>query len=322
MHALAARGRLAAAGRSWRQLILALILAPILMGPLTACTSLRNVSGPAPAFDVEKDIAAFNAHYASATSVSEYYKTPETRLKRDEFVVGRLTLYNLQYIKFIQGFAIDRAQAQSAFDITNLTLGVANSLVGGQADHAALTAATTLLNGSRLAIDKNFFAEQTVPALVTQMNASRQVALVPILRGLKEDEASYPLSEALVDLQKYYEAGTIQGALMDVQVAAGAKKAAADRQIEQLRSVRYVEDASSVRIRAWIWPNAVSYSRTGGVDAAGAAVPAVGANVTALRDWMTSNGWQDMPVQQFINGETLADARKEAVDALSIPAPK
>lgn len=317
MHRLALFGRLAAFGRSWRQLILALIL----LAPLSACASFRNVAGPAPAFDVDTDIAAFNAHYASATSVADYYKTPETRLKRDEFVVGRLTLYNLQYVKFIQGFAINRAQAQSAFDITNLTLGVANSLVGGEADHAALTAATSLLTGSRLAIDKNFFAEQTVPALVTQMNASRQAALVPILRGLKEDEKGYPLSEALVDLQKYYEAGTIQGALMDVQVAAGVKKAAADRQIEQLRTVRFVEDAASNRIRAWIWPNAASVSLRGvPLDSAGAPVVANPDNVAALRKWMTGNGWQDMPVQQFINGETLADARKEAVDALSIPA--
>ena len=317
MHRLAVLVRLAASGRPWRLVILALIL----IAPLSACASFRNVAGPAPAFDVDTDIAAFNAHYASATSVSEYYKTPETRLKRDEFVVGRLTLYNLQYIKFIQGFAINRAQAQSAFDITNLTLGVANSLVGGQADHAALTAATSLLTGSRLAIDKNFFAEQTVPALVTQMNASRQAALVPILRGLKEDETGYPLSEALVDLQKYYEAGTIQGALMDVQVAAGVKKAAADRQIEQLRSVRYVEDAASLRIRAWIWPTGVSASPRGvALDASGAPAPADATRVAALRDWMSGNGWQDMPVQQFINGETLADSRKEAVAALSIPA--
>jgi hypothetical protein len=309
-----------AIGTRWRGLILALVL----IAPLTACTTngLRNVAGPPPAFAVDTDIEAFSAHYASKTSVADYYKTPETRLKRDEFVVGRLTLYNLQYIKFIQGFAIDRAQSQAAFDITNLAFGVANSLVGGEADHAALTAATTLLNGSRTAIDKNFFAEQTVPALVTQMNASRQVALVPILRGLQQDERDYPLSEALVDLQKYYEAGTIQGALMDVQVAAGAKKAVADRQIEQLRSVRYVEDAASVRIRAWIWPTGVSFSRTGAVDAAGAAASANATSLAALRGWMANNGWQDMPVQQLINGETLADARKEAVEALSIPAPK
>ena len=307
---------LAVFARSWRGLALALVLA----SPLGACASFKNVAGPPPAFDVNKDIAEFTTHYSSATSIASYYQQPETKARRDEFVIGRLTLYNLQYIKYIQSFALDRAQAESVFDITNLTLGVANTLVGGEADHAAITAATSLLSGSRLAIEKNFYNERTVPALVTQMNASRQAALVPILRGLKQDPSAYPLSQALVDLQGYYEAGTIQGALLEVQQQAGVKKAAADRQIEQLRSVRFVEDASSRRIRAWLWPTRASDTPGGApLDASGAPAVPDATRLAALRKWLADNGWQNVPVQQFINGDAMAEARQDAVAALAIP---
>ncbi len=308
---------LAGLGRSWLRLALALAL----LVPLAACGTFKNVAGPSPAFSIDSDIKQFSEKYASSTSITEYYTKPAGEARRNEFVVGRLTLYNLQYIKFIHGFAIDRAQSQASFDITNLTLGVANSLVGGEADHAALTAATTLLGGSRVAIDKAFFADQAVPALVTQMNASRQAALVPILEGLKQKEDVYGLPEALVDLQKYYEAGTIQGALMEVQVAASMKKNVADRQIEALRSQRFQEDAASKRIGRWIWPTGASQN-PGGVwlDAAGAVAPENSARVTDLRAWLKKNGWEGVPVQQFINGKTFADARETAVIELSIPA--
>jgi hypothetical protein len=77
------------------------------------------------------------------------------------------------------------------------------------------------------------------------MNAQRKVALVPIVAGLQEDVSQYPLSSAIVDLQTYYEAGTMTGALQAILADAGTKDAEATKLIDQYRTTAYGPGGSS-----------------------------------------------------------------------------
>jgi len=104
-------------------------------------------------------------------------------------------------------------------------VGLATTVSAGAAAKAALGASSTGLGATRTSIDKNFFYEKTVPALITARNAQWKVALVPILEGTKRDTEGYPMALALSDLAEYYYAGTFTEALQAIEKDAGVKEA-------------------------------------------------------------------------------------------------
>src|SRR5207244_12599965 len=114
-------------------------------------------------------------------------------------------------------------------------VGLATTVSAGAAAKAALGASSTGLGATRTSIDKNFFYEKTVPALITARNAQWKVALVPILEGTKRDIEGYPMALALSNLAEYYFAGMFTGALQAIEKDAGVKEAAADKRIEIAR---------------------------------------------------------------------------------------
>ena len=280
---------------------------------LGACT-VTEATGPKPAFDIQNDIAQLSQQFGSATSIHDYYTQPETKERRDAFISGRLTLYNLQYIQFISQFAIDQAQLNAATDILKMGVGLATTLVAGEATKSILGAISTGLVGAKVSIDKNFFQEKTVPALVSEMNARRKEALIPILEGIKKSPQDYPLTQAIVDLHDYYEAGTFLGATQSIQKTAGAREAAAEVKIEQLRTVKYSEDDASRRIGAWLWKGGIRR------DANGQLIQPDATKLASLRTWMTANVGS-IPIETFLVAPALASARQKAVDDLQIPKP-
>src|ERR1051326_5598358 len=134
--------------------------ASLLVMLLVGCAVVANPGAPAQSFDEDQDIAALEQHYGQATSIISYYKNPETKASRNEFIAGRLTLINLQYIKFIRQFTTTKSQMESAFDVLITGVGLATAASGGEAIKTALGAATTGIGATRTTIDKNFFYEQ------------------------------------------------------------------------------------------------------------------------------------------------------------------
>ncbi len=234
-------------------------LLPLMVSVLTlciGCATLQNPGAPNQSFNEDSDIQALETQYGEPTAITTYYNkaktSGETKDVRNEFIVGRLTLINLQYIKFIRQFAASKAQLDTAFDLLMTGVGLATAVTGGEAAKAALGAASAGLGATRTSIDKNFFYEKTVPALITAMNAQRKVVLLPILVGIKSDIKAYPLALALSDLSEYYFAGTFVGALQAIQKDAGIKEAVADKKIEIARSpeaaIELAERATSNKI--------------------------------------------------------------------------
>jgi len=83
-------------------------------------------------------------------------------------------------------------------------------------------------------IDKNFYAQQTFAALAIAMQARRDQARVSITCNLALSVLDYPLAAVRRDLISYFYAGSMPGALQEVQeeaahtsVAAGAQPATA-----------------------------------------------------------------------------------------------
>ena len=66
------------------------------------------------------------------------------------------------------------------------------------------------------------------------MVAQRKVVLVRIRKGLTHAIDAYPLTLALNDLDRYYQAGTIPGALSAIADTAGATATKAEAHLERL----------------------------------------------------------------------------------------
>jgi hypothetical protein len=208
-----------------------LVVVAIVLG-VTGCAA-RRPGFPRQSFDEDKQIRTLEGIFDEPTLLRDYYDASKTpigaeREARDRIVTGRIALIDLNYNQFVSQTTTNKQFWDTAVDIALLGASIAGTAAGGEGAKTVLAAAAAGLAGTKTSIDKNFFYEQTVPVLVSQMNAQRKVALIPLHDGTKLDVVQYPLTQALTDLNNYYFAGTFVGALQAIQADAGAKERAAD----------------------------------------------------------------------------------------------
>lgn len=291
-------------------IIVVFFFATVLSGCLE---TLRHPMAPKQSSDTDEDVRQLEQEFGKAGAISAYYKGPKDKASRDRFITGRLVLINIHYIQFIRRFAADKAQLNTAMDMMQLGVDLATTVAGGASVKAALGAASAGITGTRTSIDKNFFFEQTVPALITAMNAQRKVALVAIVDGIGKSVAEYPLAQAVTDLEAYYFAGTFVGALQAIQKDSGTKEKEADAKIALLKDSIFAEDKTSKRIIAFVWKDGKRLTDQGTV-----AIP-IAKNHKKVRDWMVKNGLGTLATQKFFDNPMLRKAREKAIKEIPIP---
>jgi len=205
-------------------IVIGFCLVPALLG---GCSTLRAY--PDRSGDVATELKALDEYHA-ATVLKTYSEKPDAAKKayRDEVVTGRIRAIDLHFGEFQQAVFREGVSTNLAADMILLGLGAATATTGGAALKAALGATSAGVAGAKASIDKNVYFEKTMPALLGQMLASRKTALVKIQEGLSKDVNLYPLNQALIDLEDYYNAGTIPGAIVAIVEQAGAAAKTAD----------------------------------------------------------------------------------------------
>ena len=226
-----------------------------LLAVLTGC---GTTGFPRQSYSPKKQIKQLEKEFEKPGLITAYYRLsagPETteavrRAARNKIIDGRLALMNLNYDQFIARFAVTKQTLDASTEITELGLNLATTAVGGATTKTILGAISAGVTGSKLAVDKNFFFEKTVPVLVGAMNAQRKTALAPILAGMTNNTEAYPLTRALTDLDAYYFAGTFIGALQAIQADSGAKEKQADIEITRIRDAQFTAEATQNRVDA------------------------------------------------------------------------
>lgn len=271
---------------------------------LSGCETLTEPGAPDQSFDIDKDIQALEVVFEQGPTIEDFYASP-TKEKRDRFVSGRLTLMNIQYIKFIRRFAIEKAQLDTAADILIIGVNLAGTLVGAASTKGILAAISGGTAASRTSINKNFFHEQTVSVLVTAMNAERKTALVPIMKGIGKSLGDYPFARALSDLNLYYQAGTFIGALQTIQKDSGAKeKEAEEKLLKILADQTFGAGENSAKIEKYLGWDGTQFSNA--------------ANVKNLDAWKQMNGISIVSNNSFLNAAEWQSLRAKAVEDLNI----
>jgi hypothetical protein len=214
---------------------------------------------PRQSYDPKKQIKQVEKEFAKPELITQYFaltNAPEEtkRAARDKIITGRITLINLNYNQFVAQFSVKKESLDFGTEVTELGLNLATTAAGGAETKTILGAVASGVTGSKLAVDKNFFFEKTVPVLITSMNAQRKEALLPILTGMNNNTDQYPLTQALSDLDAYYFAGTFIGALQAIQADAGSKDVQAQKNLNAVRTTKFTNDNSGILLQSYWTP--------------------------------------------------------------------
>lgn len=152
------------------------------------------------------------------------------RAVRDEIVHEQLLNADSAYLELKNSLLMGRAGADTLLDISELMLSTATTLTGGAMAKANLGAASTLLKGSRTSVDKNFFAQQALAAILNAIEDRRQLDKLTIIKGLGASTMDYPLQQALADVRVYQSRANLMSGVLDLsnQTAANVKKSEQD----------------------------------------------------------------------------------------------
>jgi len=134
------------------------------------------------------------------------------------------------------------------------------------------------------------------------MNATRKDVLVRIYSGLELNHKKYSLMKALIDIEDYFQAGTIIGALNAVSESSGAQKTKADKKIENILEGTYIKDLAGDKLKAF-WKPDGSINTT---------------NETKIIQWMQKNDLQNVSITSFIRNKIFEEARVEAVNGIPV----
>lgn len=153
------------------------------------------------------------------------------RKMRDEIVKDYIVIADFNYTHFKNDLLAGKAQTDTIADIAELLLSTATTLTGGLTSKTNLGAASTLLKGSRSTIDKNFFAQQTMRAIVNVMEDGRQQDQLRIIERLKQPTSAYPLSQAVADVQRYENRANLFAAILDIANRTGTNALVSEREL-------------------------------------------------------------------------------------------
>ena len=137
-------------------------------------------------------------------------------------------------------FEVQFYSQQATFDVVGdfleLGFGGAGALLGSAHTKTILAVVATSLIGAKASVDYRWFNSQTRNAIVSEMEALRATQLAVIEQGEALPLAKYSLDEGIIDVQAYYQAGTILRALQAINQNTSAQAVAARETLRKMRA--------------------------------------------------------------------------------------
>lgn len=168
----------------------------------------------------------------------------DTELDRNLLQNKAIAVIDLQFHQFVRDLMADRSDASAAAAGTTLGASTAGAFVDSvkAKTNYALFAAGVV--GAFGIVDKSYFYEKTVPALVAAMGAARANVLVRIRGSQRDTIGAYDGTAALADLEEYFSAGTVLAAIAEITARADSDKKAS---LDEVRALEVPSDAEITR---------------------------------------------------------------------------
>lgn len=233
-------------GLSWPTSAIALVVTA------TFLSSCSVFTGYPPNYQNTSSVITADSEYLSANVIKNEYSDADAdrgnlnkKNYRDVVVYVRLEVIDINYYTFESKLSTAFNSVNLGSDLAALALNGLGATIGSSATKAALAAASAGVIGAKGAVDTDLFYQKTLPALVAQMRADRQTALLTIRKGLAQTVTAYPLDAALIDVNNYYIAGTLPSAVAQVTANAGAQLEQANKAISVTRDATFIGTYSS-----------------------------------------------------------------------------
>lgn len=270
---------------------------------LSGCSTISGM--PERSYDVKNDLIMLKPYFEQ--DVIGIYNAKlnddEKKRYRNEVLSARIRAIDINFNQFINGLLVENKKLSIGADSLVLALGATAAVSTVSSTQAILSATSATVTGVKSSVDKNAYYDSTLPALISQMLASRQKTLVLIYSGMKSGVRDYSLMRGLVDIEAYYQSGTIIGAVSEVNKQAGVLKSEADNEIAAIISSSYEQDDAGDLIRKFWKPDGNNINKL---------------NEKKITSWMSANGLTGVSITVFIRGATYSVAREKAVEEIPI----
>lgn len=223
-------------------------LCPLL---LTACGSLSTgfpaqVERPATLASVldQPNIDRLQKVYSDSTDAQS------RKAARNDLVYAYIAQVDANYGGFIRTLNQGKVDSSLAFGLGALGLSTGAVIADGKRAKDVLTALSAGVVSAGTLVDKELFYERTVSTLIAQMESDRATIrsqIVSALTTLSVDE--YPLMQASGDVDRYIFAGSIPGALTNIQKNAGVAAEKASQSMDLILKREDVTLQASQRVK-------------------------------------------------------------------------
>jgi len=194
-----------------------IFLAGLTAATLGGCSGLAV--GPERVFTVDGQVAQFRSNDPPIVA-------PLPPLGDDDglklFVTQRMFMIDLEYSQYFAKLTNDYQSGSLSGDLALLGLTFASTVVPAASTKTVLSAASTAVAGAKTSIDQDVLLSHTIQILQSTMESNRANIHDRILTNLNKClHHAYTPWLALSDLEDYYRAGTIPGALESLAAATG-----------------------------------------------------------------------------------------------------
>jgi hypothetical protein len=224
------------------QRAIAVLLLPLLFG----CTAFSGY--PDRVTEPAQDLAALQKSIDADRIVACLALEPQQagRDCRNQLVSARVYAVDLQFSQFEERLFRQTREAGFAASLATLGVTAGGALAcGGSAQ--ILSGIAAAITGGRAAFEREVLAERTIVAIHTSMRANRTSVLARIRRGLQQPVSDYPLGAGLTDVEEYYFAGTVLGALVGITTAVGVQASDAARRLDVASGLSQTPAATALR---------------------------------------------------------------------------
>lgn len=153
-------------------------------------------------------------------------------IDRNRVIFARIAEIDALYNAYETTVLAEARQSGFLLSLASLGAGLAGGFATGQTSQIY-----SLIGGGIGAIqtsyDKEVLAEQTMQAFISQMRAGRAKVRSQILTNLLNTPVQYPIEAALIDLERYRQAGTLATAIVGINDNASDAERIAEIQAAQ-----------------------------------------------------------------------------------------
>ena len=160
---------------------------------------------------------------------------------RDEIIRSRMAWGDQNFYQFERALREESVRSDLGVDWLELIISAAISTVGGGQTKSILGVVSTTIQGAKSAFDKHTFREKSIDAILAHMRFLRMEQELVIRKRLVKSVQEYPLEAALVDLSKYYNAGTVSEAMISLVATAESERDEAEKNLTTSAAKGYVQ---------------------------------------------------------------------------------